>query len=465
MRIFNTLGRSLQTFEPLGSTVKMYVCGPTVYDEVHIGHGRTFVAYDLMSRYLKLRGFNVVRVQNITDIDDKIIKRANDSGKSWEEIVDVYSKSYLEALDSLKVKVDLHPRVSMHINEIISFIESLIEKGHAYQTSSGSVYFDVDTYRNYGELSNTAKNLWSQGEESVREKKHPYDFALWKASKPNEPFWDSPWGRGRPGWHIECSTMSTRYLGETFDIHGGGMDLIFPHHENERAQSESMLGHPWVKYWVHTAFITIKKEKMSKSLGNIIPLKDIIKKWGASTLRVWFLSSHYRTNVDFSDESMEQAKSSLERFRNAIAVLRSVIKEGNISYSSEGGIKASNKILSIYQKFLTSMDDDFDTASALASIHELATLVFTEIQESRDFLSSVLAMQVMENFNSVFRVLDEEINANSLSLERIVDSILEVRKTLREKKMYEASDMIRDSLMKAGIKIMDSKEGSTWRLE
>jgi len=465
MRIFNTLGRSLQTFEPLGSTVKMYVCGPTVYDEVHIGHGRTFVAYDLMSRYLKLRGFNVVRVQNITDIDDKIIKRANDSGKSWEEIVDVYSKSYLEALDSLKVKVDLHPRVSMHINEIISFIEGLIEKGHAYQTSSGSVYFDVDTYRNYGELSNTAKNLWSQGEESVREKKHPYDFALWKASKPNEPFWDSPWGRGRPGWHIECSTMSTRYLGETFDIHGGGMDLIFPHHENERAQSESMLGHPWVKYWVHTAFITIKREKMSKSLGNIIPLKDIIKKWGASTLRVWFLSSHYRTNVDFSDESMEQAKSSLERFRNAIAVLRSVIKEGNISYSSERGIKTSNKILSIYQKFLTSMDDDFDTASALASIHELATLVFTEIQESRDFLSSVLAMQVMENFNSVFRVLDEEINANSLSLERIVDSILEVRKTLREKKMYEASDMIRDSLMKAGIKIMDSKEGSTWRLE
>ncbi len=363
------------------------------------------------------------------------------------------------------MKVDLHPRVSMHINEIISFIEGLIEKGHAYQTSSGSVYFDVDTYRNYGELSNTAKNLWSQGEESVREKKHPYDFALWKASKPNEPFWDSPWGRGRPGWHIECSTMSTRYLGETFDIHGGGMDLIFPHHENERAQSESMLGHPWVKYWVHTAFITIKKEKMSKSLGNIIPLKDIIKKWGASTLRVWFLSSHYRTNVDFSDESMEQAKSSLERFRNAIAVLRSVIKEGNISYSSERGIKTSNKVLSIYQKFLTSMDDDFDTASALASIHELATLVFTEIQESRDFLSSVLAMQVMENFNSVFRVLDEEINANSLSLERIVDNILEVRKTLREKKMYEASDMIRDALMKAGIKIMDSKEGSTWRLE
>ncbi|BBG25377.1 Cysteine--tRNA ligase [Sulfuracidifex tepidarius] len=465
MRIFNTLGRSVQDFEPSGSTVKMYVCGPTVYDEVHIGHGRTFVAYDMMSRYFKLKGYDVIRVQNITDIDDKIIKKSNETGKGWEEIVAMYSNSYLESLELLKVKIDLHPRVSQHVKDIIDFVSRLIEKGKAYVAESGSVYFDVDTYDKYGELSNTMKNLWNQGEETIKEKRHSYDFALWKASKPNEPFWESPWGRGRPGWHIECSTMSTRYLGETFDIHGGGMDLIFPHHENERAQSESLIGHPWVKYWVHTAFITIKKEKMSKSLGNIIPLKDALKEWGPSTLRLWFLSSHYRSNVDFSDETMEQAKSSIERFHNALAILRSVLREGNKFYSSQDGIRTFQKVLTMRQRFYQALDDDFDTPSALASIHDLASLIFTEIQQERDFLSAVTAMDLMRDFNQVFGVLDDELESQGKHMNTLVENILEVRKNLREKKMYEASDLIRDALAKSGIKIMDSKEGSTWRLE
>ncbi len=465
MKIFNTLGRSLQDFEPSGNLVKMYVCGPTVYDEVHIGHGRTFVAYDLMSRYFKLMGYSVVRVQNITDIDDKIIKKANDTGMDWKEVVDVYSKSYLEALDSLKVKVDLHPRVSQHVDDIINFVSRLVEKGNAYVAESGSVYFDVDTYGKYGELSNTVKNLWNQGEGTVREKRHPYDFALWKASKPNEPFWESPWGRGRPGWHIECSTMSTRYLGEAFDVHGGGMDLVFPHHENERAQTESLTGHPWVKYWVHTAFITIKKEKMSKSLGNIIPLKDAIKDWGPSTLRLWFLSSHYRTNVDFSDESMQQTRNTIERFRNAVATLRSVIKEGNKFHASHRGISTSQKLMSLNQRFHESMQNDFDTASALASVHEVVSLIFKDIQEERDFLSAMLAMDFMTQFNSVFGVLDEEINSQSNYINNVIENVLEARRVLRERKMYEASDMIRDALMRAGVKVLDSKEKSIWRLE
>jgi len=247
--VFNTLSRRLEVFEPLEpGIVKMYVCGPTVYDYTHLGHVRTYVAFDVVKRYLRLRGFDVLHVQNITDIDDKIIRRAQREGRDWREIADEFTKDYLETLRALNISVDLHPRVTEHIREIIEFIQTLIDKGFAYVAPSGSVYFRVDAYDDYGRLSNRRdKELWGQEEEFVHEKESPYDFALWKAAKPGEPFWESPWGRGRPGWHIECSVMSSRYLGSRFDIHGGGSDLIFPHHENERAQSEAALGvRPWV---------------------------------------------------------------------------------------------------------------------------------------------------------------------------------------------------------------------------
>ena len=466
IKIFNTMGKKLeelQTVEP--NTVKMYVCGPTVYDYVHIGHGRTFVAFDAMVRYLKLRGYNVIRVQNITDIDDKIIKRAQDTGKDWTEIVDFYLKDYIDAMSQLKVEIDQHPRVSTHIKEIIEFIQGLIDKGHAYVAPSGSVYFDVDTFPSYGLLSGTKKEEWNQGEEFVKEKRHPYDFAVWKAWKPGEPYWESPWGKGRPGWHIECSTMSTRYLGEQFDIHGGGVDLVFPHHENERAQSEALLGKTWVKYWVHVSYLTINKEKMSKSLKNIIPLNEAIKKWGTNTLRYWFLTAKYRNTIDFSEDSLSQASTSLRRLKDAMSVLRGIIKDGPKYYSNDEEVKTQRKIISLIQKFHEALSEDFDTATALSYIHEIATIVFNELQTSEDFMGAMLALDAIRQFNYVYGVMDEEFNLAYDNLNKVIDAVVEVRNILRAKKMYDLSDQIRDVLSKAGIKLLDSKDKTTWRFE
>jgi len=465
IRLYNTFGRKIEDFNVENNTVRMYVCGPTVYDYVHIGHGRTFVAFDAISRYLKLRGFNVIRVQNITDIDDKIINKSKETGKSWEEIVDDYSRDYIDNLNALKVKIDLHPRVSNHINEIIDFIQKLIDKGNAYIAPSGSVYFDVDTYSKYGELSNTKKEEWNQGEEFIKEKRHAYDFALWKSKKPGEPFWKSPWGEGRPGWHIECSTMSTRYLGESFDIHGGGMDLIFPHHENERAQSESYTGKLWVRYWMHVAFLTIKKTKMSKSLGNIIPLKDAIRSYGPSVLRYWFLSSHYRSQVDFNEDSLEQSKASLNRLKDAMSIIRNILSEGPKSYSTDEDIKIQKNIVSEIEKFHESMSDDFDTANALSHIHNIASIIFSKLENTRDFMGASIAFDAFRQFNEVFGVMDEEFSLAYDRLSKIIDSIVEIRNELRAKKMYDLSDEIRSILENNGIKILDSKEKSTWRFQ
>ena len=466
IKIFNTLGRTLQPLEPVEpQTVKMYVCGPTVYDYLHIGHGRTFVAFDAMVRYLRLRGYNVIRVQNITDIDDKIIKKAQETGKDWREIADFYTKDYLENMQQLKVEIDQHPRVTQHIKEIIDFIQALIDKGHAYVAPSGSVYFDVDSFPSYGALSGTKKEEWNQGEEYVKEKKNPYDFALWKAWKPGEPYWESPWGKGRPGWHIECSTMSMRYLGEQFDIHGGGIDLVFPHHENEKAQSEALLGKQWVKYWVHVAYLTVGKEKMSKSLGNIIPLKDALKTWGPSVLRYWYLSSHYRSNLDYSEEALQHAKNALTRLKDAMSIIRSIIKEGPKYYSKDEDIQVQRKIIELIRGFHAAMSEDFDTPKALSYIHEIANLIFSKLQYSRDFMSAMLAFDAFRQFNYVFGVMDEEFYPTYDMLYKIIDAVIEIRNQLRARKMYDLSDQIRAILANAGIKVLDSKDKSTWRFE
>ena len=464
IKVFNTMGRKLEPFKPLmPQTVRMYVCGPTVYDYVHIGHGRTFVAFDAIVRYLRLRGYNVIRVQNITDIDDKIINRAKETGKDWREIVDFYSRDYLDGLSALKVKIDAHPKVTEHINEIIQFIQGLIDKGHAYVAPSGSVYFDVDTFPNYGALSNTKKEQWNQGEEFVREKRHPYDFALWKAWKPGEPYWESPWGKGRPGWHIECSTMSTRYLGESFDIHGGGIDLVFPHHENEIAQSEALLGHKWVNYWLHVAYLTIRKEKMSKSLKNIIPLKDALKTWGPNVLRYWYLSAHYRSELDYSEEALESAQKGLQRLKDAVAALRGIISQGPKHRSDDEAVKVQREIANLIEKFHEAMSMDFNTSEALITVHKLADLVFSKVQPMEDFTSATLALEGFRIFNEVFGVMDEEFGAVNERLFKVIDAVLEVRNQLRARKMYDLSDQIRAVLENAGIKVLDSKDKSTWR--
>jgi len=452
----------------------MYVCGPTVYDYTHLGHARTYVAFDAIKRYFRLRGFNVIHVQNITDIDDKIINRARSEGKDWREIVDIYTKDYFEMLEKLKIKVDIHPRVTEHINEIIEFIQELIDKGYAYVAPSGSVYFEVDKYPDYGSLSGLKNpEEWRQEVEVLKEKKKPYDFALWKAWKPGEPYWEAPWGRGRPGWHIECSVMSSKYLGRQFEIHGGGQDLIFPHHENERAQSEALFGvKPWVKYWLHTGYLTVHGEKMSKSLGNIIPLREAVKKWGAETLRLWLLSAHYRTQLDYSEDALEQARANLRRLRMAVEDLRKII--GSVTPPAkltDREVKVITTVEKTYMEFHNAMSNDFNTAKALAAIMELVRIVNRDIVPGEMYVAAVRAYRVFEDFNYVFGVLDDVLYGvvkleHEKMVEDLVNLIVRVRGELRKRKLYDIADEIRAELRRLGIQLYDYPGGKTvWRLE
>ncbi|MCD6196254.1 MAG: cysteine--tRNA ligase [Staphylothermus sp.] len=470
IRIFNTLTRKIEKFEPIEpGIVKMYVCGPTVYDYNHIGHGKTYVVYDAMKRYFVLRGYHVLHVMNITDIDDKIINRAREEGKDWREISDYYMRDYLDSLEKLNVKVDIHPRVTEHINEIIEFIQILIDKGYAYVAPSGSVYFEVDKYPDYGKLSGRLdKELWSQEQEFLSEKKKPYDFALWKAWKPGEPYWNAPWGKGRPGWHIECSVMSTRYLGKQFDIHGGGTDLIFPHHENERAQSESALGvKPWVKYWVHSGMLVFKGEKMSKSLGNIIPLKEAFKKWGPEALRLWYLTGHYRKPLVFTEESIEQAKKFHERLVTVTNLLKKLSREATSMHKlSEKDLEILSRLLATRREFHKALSNDFNTPQALAAISEYTSLVFKEIQYNPKYTLVFTAYKLLREFNTVLGVLDKYLAETPTELETLLDNVLkvviDVRKELREMKLYDLADRIRSELGKLGIILMDKGKETTW---
>jgi len=467
LRIYNTLTRELEIFSPLNEgKVLMYVCGPTVYDYSHLGHARTYVAFDVIRRYFRLKGYDVFYVQNITDIDDKIINRARSEGADWTEIVNTYTRDYMEALEKLNIKVDLHPRVSQHIKEIIDFIQILIDKEYAYVAPSGSVYFEVDKYEDYGKLSGRhEKKLWNQ-EIFAKEKKKPYDFALWKAAKPGEPWWDSPWGPGRPGWHIECSVMSSMYLGRQFDIHGGGSDLIFPHHENERAQSEAALGvRPWVKYWMHTGMLTIKEEKMSKSLGNIIPLKEAFKRWKPEVIRLWLATAHYRTVLSFSEESLEQAERNYERLVNAVYTLRDLLKEIEVSYKlSDYGLETIKELEALRKKFYEAMDDDFNTSKAFSYVYELTSLVFSRIAAKPESTVALKALALFKEFNKVLGVLDRHLaeTVTDINVEELVDLIVEVRSILRKRKDYELSDWIREKLQEIGIKLMDMKDKTVW---
>ncbi len=471
--IYNTLTRKVELFEPFEKhIVKMYVCGPTVYDYNHLGHGRTYVLFDAFKRYLVLRGYHVKHIVNITDIDDKIINRSKEEGRSWRNIADEYTKDYLGVLSKLNIQVDLHPRVTDHIKEIIDFIQLLIDKGYAYVAPSGSVYFDVDKYPDYGALSGRKdKQLWSQEPEFVSEKKNPYDFALWKAAKPGEPWWDSPWGKGRPGWHIECSVMSTRYLGKQFDIHGGGTDLIFPHHENERAQSEAALGvKPWVKYWMHVGMFTIKGNKMSKSLGNIIPLREAFKKWRPEAIRLFYLSLHYRKPQDFTEEGINQAEALYERLVATINLLNKLSREATDYHKlNDKDLDILEKLFSTREKFHKSLSNDFNTANALAAVRELTNIVFKYIQYNPKYTLVAKAYNLLREYNVVLGVLDKYFEKTSEELRTLVDELLQiivkVRKELRKNKNYSLADFIRSELEKKGIKLLDKGLETSWIIQ
>jgi cysteinyl-tRNA synthetase len=468
LQVYNTLTRALEVFEPFSpGKVGIYVCGPTVYDYSHLGHARTYVAFDVIKRYLRLKGYDVLHVQNITDIDDKIIRRSQEEGRDWREIVDTYTRDYWEALSKLNVSVDLHPRVTDHIGDIISFIQGLIEKGHAYVAPSGSVYFDVDTYGDYGRLSGRLdKQQWSQ-EEFAKEKKHPYDFALWKAAKPGEPWWESPWGPGRPGWHIECSVMSSRYLGRRIDIHGGGTDLIFPHHENERAQSEALFGEaPWVKYWLHTGMLQIRGEKMSKSLHNIIPLREAFQKYDPLALRLWLASAHYRTLLDFTEESVSQASQNLARLRAAVSLLKQALRETEPRGRLEDDeLEVLREMAALRERFYSSLDYDFNASGAFAAVMGLTRLVFSRIGEKPSFTLALRAYNLLWEFNRVLGVLDSdfaEVPPEALQVDALIDLLVEVRSVLRREKNYELADYIRERLLRLGVQLMDEKEKTRW---
>ena len=459
--VYNDLTRKKEEFVPVEKDkVKFYVCGPTVYDYFHIGNARPFVVFDTFRRYLEYLGYQVIFVQNFTDIDDKMIKRANERGITVAELAEEFIEAYFEDVKALGVNpATVHPRATQEIDTIIKIISALIKNGHAYE-ADGDVYFSVDCFKEYGKLSKQSIEDLQSGArvEPGERKKNPLDFALWKSVKPGEPKWKCPWGEGRPGWHIECSAMSTKYLGKTIDIHGGGSDLIFPHHENEIAQSECANNAQFVKYWLHNAYLLINSEKMSKSLGNFLTVREIRKKINPLVLRFFLLSAHYRSPLNFTEEALMQAKSALERIHISYDDLLFALDnrtDGNKSDVFENSIKSA------MVKFEEAMNDDFNTAKAFAVIFDfIKTLnIYLKENQSVDKESLNLAKEIFSITNKILGYLPNENNVNNQE----IDALIQERNEARKNKDFKRSDEIRDMLLKQGIIIEDTKEGTRWR--
>ncbi|PIM86619.1 cysteine--tRNA ligase [Fusobacterium necrophorum] len=472
IKIYNTLSAALDTFVPRKEKeVSMYVCGPTVYNYIHIGNARPAIVFDTVRRYFEYRGYQVKYVQNFTDVDDKMIKRANEEGSTVEEIAHRYIEAYLEDMKCLHIKEEgmLRPKATEHIQEMIDMIQSLIDKGHAYE-ANGDVYFRVSTYHEeYGALSKQKiEDLQSGARIEVTElKESPLDFALWKASKPGEPHWDSPWGKGRPGWHIECSAMSNKYFGNSFDIHGGGQDLIFPHHENEIAQSKCSCGGSFAKYWMHNGYINIDGVKMSKSLGNFVLLRDILKHFSGKVIRFFMLSAHYRKPMNFSDTELNQAKIALERMENSLIRVHE-ISEHKIDPQGNSGEELKKVLKDTEEKFIEAMDEDFNTAQAIGVLFELVrelnkTLDSPYNQEGYEVLKKTATYLYHILYDVLGIAVEVETKVENLTVD-LVEFILELRREARAEKNWELSDRIRDRLAELGIQIKDGKDSTTWRV-
>ncbi|MFW9831745.1 MAG: cysteine--tRNA ligase, partial [Candidatus Thorarchaeota archaeon] len=459
--------------------VRMYVCGPTVYDSSHLGHARSIVAFDVIRRYLEYKGFDVQFIQNFTDIDDKMIQRAQEQGTSTSELAARYIQEYFEDFDRLGVKrASAFPKATGHVPEMVVHIQKLIEKGFAYE-SNGSVYFRVGKFKQYGKLSRQKKeDIEAAESEEVEEKEQPDDFALWKAMKPGEPSWDSPWGKGRPGWHIECSVMSEKYLGVPIDIHGGGLDLVFPHHENEIAQSEALTSKPFVRYWLHNGFLTVNKEKMSKSLGNFFTIQEIIAKFDPEVIRLFLISSQYRSPIDFSDAQLEEAKARLARIHTSIDLLHRRLKE---SYEAEAKdpMKPSNADKELWEarktlqsEFEQAMDDDFNTPTALASLSKFLSKMNGILASGQTVTAGTLQKthETLDAFGEVFGLYRDRMasrvseTTDQSKLEGLVQILIQLREQARKQKDFETADRIREQLRELGIILEDEKTGTAWKV-
>lgn len=461
MLLYNTLTRKKEEFIPITpGKVAMYVCGPTVYNFFHIGNARPFMMFDILRRYLEYRGLEVKYIQNFTDVDDKIINRANEDGVDSLFISEKYIEEYFKDADALGIKrATVHPKVTDTIPEIVAFIEVLIQKGYAYE-SAGDVYFDTTRFKTYGQLSKQSiEDLDAGARVEVSElKKHPIDFALWKACKPGEPFWESPWGKGRPGWHIECSVMSTKFLGETIDIHAGGADLVFPHHENEIAQSEAYSGKPYVNYWLHNGYINIDNEKMSKSKGNFFTVRDILVDYDPEVVRFFMVQAHYRSPVNFSRELIEAAANGLERLYNLKENLehRKTVAL-NMDLSPEEAVLI-NELNQFKDKYIAAMENDLNTADAVAAIFELASSVNIHLKEERSEAYLTSAEALLSELCGVLGILGR----HKASLDSDVEALIEARQAARGAKNWAESDRIRDLLKEQGVILEDTPQGVKW---
>lgn len=464
IKVYNTLNKKKEEFIPLTpGEVKMYVCGPTVYNFFHIGNGRTFIVFDTIRRYFEYRGFKVDFVQNFTDIDDKMIKKANEEGTTVKKIGDTYIKEYYQDADALNIeRATVNPRATEFIGEIIKFVKGLVDKGYAYEVD-GDVYFSTKKFEGYGKLSGqNIEDLQSGARISVDErKKDPMDFAIWKAQKPGEPAWKSPWGMGRPGWHIECSCMAKKLLGETIDIHAGGSDLKFPHHENEIAQSEALTGEPFARYWLHSAFVNVNNEKMSKSLNNFFTAREILERYDADVIRFLMLSAHYRQQLNFSEDLLESAKASVERIYNAIGNLENLIDEVSREEMNEEE-KAYLESLNKYkEKYIEKMDDDFNTADAITAIFDLIKDTNTNITIDSSKELAKKALELIRELGAPLGMFQKSTKGN---LEEEIEDLIAERQQARKDRDFALADKIRDELKDRGIVLEDTPQGVRWKM-
>lgn len=465
MKVFNTMSRTKEEFVPVDKNeVKIYACGPTVYNYIHIGNARPLCVFDVLRRYLEYRGYNVKFVQNFTDIDDKIIKRANEEGKTFEEISEKYIEEFWTDAHGLNFKdATVHPKATENIDEIIDIIKALEEKGYAYAVN-GDVYFRTLKFNEYGKLSHQPiEDLESGARIAVGEvKEDPLDFALWKGAKEGEPYWESPWGKGRPGWHIECSAMNRKYLGNTIDIHCGGQDLVFPHHENEIAQSECANGCTFSKYWMHNGYINVDNVKMSKSLGNFKTVREIAEVYGYEVIRYFLISSHYRSPINYSLEIIEQCKSALERLYTCRESLDFAVKNASVDKADNDELLI-NMLDERRNQFITAMDDDLNTADGLAAIFDLTKDINTKILDKG--VSKAVCEHAASLFDELCSVLGILYNRKENSVDSEIEALIEKRQEARKNKDWATADKIRDDLKAKGIILKDTPQGVTWTKE